>query len=154
MPCLRLSPGLVIFLGLLLNAGCGGDESAPVKIPETVSLSGTVKLDGQPLAGARVVFASTAKGMYNAEGVTNDSGVYELTVTIGSKFVAGAMPGIYNVQISRFVAPDGTPQNSSKPQEFPGRETVPEQYSVPAKSKLQATVAVGRTTQDFDLKSK
>ena len=154
MPRFRLLANFEILLGLLLISGCVEGEPAVVKPSEIVPISGTVKLDGQPLAGARVVFVTSTDKSYNAEGTTNESGVYELTVPIGSKFFAGAIPGIYKVYISRFVAPDGSPQDSSKPQEFPGRETVPMQYSVLSKTKLTATVAIGRTTQDFELKSK
>lgn len=154
MRCLRLSPNFAIFLGLLLISGCGGETLAPVKLPTTVPESGTVKLDGKPLVGARVIFMTTADKSYEAAGVTNDQGVYELSVNIGSQHVVGAAPGNYNVRISRFLAPDGTPQDASKPQEIPGMESIPSRYSDLAVTTLKATVSAAGGTQDFDLKSK
>lgn len=44
----RLAP--IVVLGLLLVAGCGGSDE------DLASVEGTVTLDGQPLAGARVEF--------------------------------------------------------------------------------------------------
>ena len=75
-------------------------------------------------------------------------------ITVGSQSVKGAAPGTYRVRISLFVAPDGTPLDSSKPQEVPGREMVPDQYSSLDKTKLEATIPPAGGTKDFDLKSK
>ena len=154
MKRLRLPPRFTILLGLLLSSGCGGNEPAPVKLPATVPVSGTVKLDGKPLAGAKVIFITTAAKSFGAEGVTNSEGLYELSVSIGSQDAKGAIPGNYNVRISRFLAPDGTPQDTSKPQEIPGMESLPSRYSDSSQTTLTATVPAGGGTLDFDLNSK
>jgi hypothetical protein len=80
--------------------------------PELALVSGTVTLDGQPLAGATVNFRPlppqgemSAKGMGASFGRTDESGKYELSYV---KDVPGAVLGPHRVQIHA-RAPNGRP---------------------------------------------
>lgn len=78
---------------LLLAAGCGsGLDTAPV--------SGTITLNGQPLANASVTFTPAATGLEApaSNGRTDASGNYTLQVTVtGDK---GAVKGMHTVRIA------------------------------------------------------
>ena len=119
--------------GLLLCAGCGSSEK-PLDLAE---VKGTVTLDGQPLAKARVSF-NPEKGP-SSGAVTDDAGNYVLRNKIGKP---GAMIGNHRVEISTDL--DGTNQ--------PKNEKVPPQYN--RATTLKATVAKDPNTINFDLTSK
>ena len=78
-------------------AGCGGGRGdlAPVR--------GTVRLDGQPLAGAQVQFApQDGKGVVSL-GRTDASGNYEMMAT---RIDMGASRGLNHVRITTFEIED------------------------------------------------
>lgn len=85
----RLPLLAVLAAGILAVVGCG--ESSGL-----VSVSGVVKLDGKPLAGATVMFNPKATGARPAIGVTGQDGVFHLTTF---KAKDGALPGEYKVTI-------------------------------------------------------
>ena len=71
---------------------------------ETVDVSGTVYVDGQPVAGATVFFLSNGTGSQgnekpsgNVHGTTDDSGVYQL--------VSRIVPGKYRVVVRGMLNP-------------------------------------------------
>jgi hypothetical protein len=72
-PCL-----MIVGLGLLLVAGCGGGSRGP----KTVNVSGTVYLDGQPVEGVEIEFHGQD---FVGIGMTNAQGAYTL--------VTGCVPG-------------------------------------------------------------
>lgn len=126
----------------LTLAGCG-QGGAPE--PELVPVSGTVTLDGQPLADASVMFGSVARG------ATDASGRYELSR--GDK--KGAPVGEHQVIIDKWVLPDGSLYTGDvSPHEVDAKQLVPVRYSDPGTSELRATVPEGGGTIDFDLKSR
>jgi hypothetical protein len=118
-------------LALLLLAGCGGSgvRSFPV--------SGTVTLDGAPLANALVSFQPISKELNTgpgSTGKTNDRGEYTLEVAGGGH---GAVEGPHKVMIR-----SGDPNVS-----------IPAKYSL--KSELKYEVKPGSNTNvDFKLSSK
>ena len=61
---------------------------------ETCPVSGTVKVDGQPMAGVSIAFTTPASDGRMASGVTNANGVYRLSAP-GGKHDGGAEPGTY-----------------------------------------------------------
>jgi hypothetical protein len=72
-------------------AGCGDGRGA-------VPLSGTVLLDGRPLARATVAFVPEEDGRRPAAGVSDENGRFELTTfTEGD----GALPGGYRVIVTK-----------------------------------------------------
>jgi hypothetical protein len=126
---------LAIGLALLASGGCRGQYSKLAKV------SGTVTLDGQPLADALVLFSPVGGGSQSA-GKTDGSGKYTLVYTRG---VNGAEVGEHSVSISTFV--EGDPENDPPIPEVP--ERVPYRYREP--SELRATINKGSNTIDFAL---
>lgn len=131
----RLS--LVLLLPWL--AGCGNG---------LVSVSGTVRLDGKPVAEAGVVF-HPVEGGAPASGVTDAQGRYQLSA--GSR--PGALAGEYRVTVSK-QRTSGIGENELP---LPGgikiQLLVPQKYGNPQTSPLRATVGRGSANHDFDLSS-
>jgi hypothetical protein len=80
---LTLAAALLTCLG---NLGCGGDDVA--NLPDTVTVKGTVTLDGKPLPAGEIIFDSDAdrENSLTAAGEIKD-GKYTLEVTVGKKEV-------------------------------------------------------------------
>ncbi len=107
---------------VLLTMGCGaGDyDLAPV--------SGTVTLDGKPVAGARVIFEPQRSGQEalsagpGSDGITDDDGRYSLRTTADGQ--RGAVVGNHSVTISTFHAEADRSRDSSRvirKEEIPSR---------------------------------
>ena len=137
---------LPMLVGIL---GCGGSP----KLPDTVPVTGVVTLDGKPLDGALVNFASTSNGV-GAFGLTNEQGEYKLEIMVGRLTKEGAVPGEYKVTISRFVDPEGKRVKMDEPRAIPGRQSVPRRYSDPTETLLMGKVDAAGGKQDFELKGK
>jgi hypothetical protein len=80
-----------VSLGLVVALMCGCSRG-----PRTYSVSGTVKMDGTPLADARVTFSDASQGR-SAVGTTDASGSFVLAYV--NK--VGAPEGNYRVAISK-----------------------------------------------------
>jgi hypothetical protein len=122
---------ILAFCTCVTFAGCSNSNEGFVK--------GTVKAEGQPLAGALVEFYPKAGGGA-ARGRTNADGTYELILSRDNK----ALPiGEYEVRISTAGATEGGDYGK------PSKETLPAKYNVA--SELLTTVNSGRNTIDFEL---
>jgi hypothetical protein len=136
---MRLALGFGI---VLAQIGCGAPEKP---IPEgLVPVTATVTLDGKPVGGANVSLMPTGgQGMY-AGGVTDENGVIEFHTADGQ--AKGAMPGDYQVVVSRLVMPDGStavPTGDKSPLQLEiegAKESLPKPYTDMATSKLKTTV--------------
>jgi len=113
-------------------AGCGG---APEDLPPLGSVEGVVTLDGNPLAGASVLFTPVDAGALSSAR-TDEKGRYELYYGTAAK---GATIGKHQVQISRYGEGDDT------------TDAVPLKYN--AQTTLTAEVQSGKNTINFDLNS-
>lgn len=158
----RLSAAAALLTAtLLLASGCGGKASSG---PDTVSVSGTVTLGGQPLGGATIYFISDG---FTGVAQTADDGTYKLS--------RGAVPGPNKVYVTKieggtfaadpesgmdaeqFRAMQMATQGDAPAQPPPGdmalaREVVPVEYSDPARTTLTFDVpSGGTTTADFKL---
>jgi hypothetical protein len=138
-----LTPSRWAYLVLCLSvlSGCGlGDELG------LASVKGTVKLDGEPLSDARVIFYPVDGGRLSS-ATTDLDGNYELVYVDNQ---TGALPGKHKVYISTFVEADS---DSDDPLTKTGqRESIPAKYN--AQTKLSAELeANGRETVDFGLQS-
>lgn len=121
------------FLSLIV--GCGGTG-------EVQPVSGTVTLDGQPLAGVMVRFTpQTGEKRTTSLGKTDEQGHYELRYT---SQLQGALIGTHMVQV---VNVDGQPEPG-----MPKARKVPKQYDIA--SQLMAEVTSGDNIFDFELYSK
>lgn len=90
----------------LLVGGCGGS------LPAVAPVKGLVTIDGQPLAGATVIFRTSEPvagfGPLVATGKTGDDGRFTLTTRVDARrSLPGAAVGGHRVTVSAFVPPDG-----------------------------------------------
>jgi hypothetical protein len=138
----------IIAVGLLaVLPGCSSG-------PKFVPVSGTVALDGKPLANAVVQFSPAAPpGKIEAAGpgsmaVTNEQGHYALKVIGTDGKTDGAVVGEHRVRIS-MAGPAAASDSPDVP--APRKERLPAQYNT--KSQLTFTVPPGGTdAANFDLK--
>jgi hypothetical protein len=108
-------------LVLLLLTGCGGPPS----------LSGSVTLNGAPLADAIIVLTPEEEGAVLVVGATRADGRFLITPAAGKTIARGK----YKMTISKR---EQTPEQARKM--LPGNETIPERYSHPTKTELTVTV--------------
>jgi hypothetical protein len=135
---------------LLVAAGCG---SKGPNLPPQYPVSGSITIDGKPLAGAGIMFLPRGETRgTGAFGMADAAGKYSLKTDHGGP---GAPEGEYAVTISKVVNRDGTPY-VPKPDvaEAGERETMPGIYSDSMKTVLTAKVPQGGDTINFELKSK
>ena len=131
----------------LLGTGCGGDGLSLEPV------TGIVRYQGRPVAGARVTFMGIASPRA-AVGTTNDAGEFKLTtMTEGD----GAVVGQHQVSVTSFT-PEAIAKLSNAQQEALGRGQKVEGSALPTKyasfetSGLAATVEAGGTNHfTFDL---
>jgi hypothetical protein len=137
----RLGVSAFLLAGAL---GCGSSG--------VVEVTGTVKLNGEPLSGALVTFyPEGATGGLGGSGRTGPDGKYALTAARGGKPI---LPGEYRVVISKFLNPDGSvPDPSAPPIESTASETLPAFYSDRSETKLRATVSRDARSHDFALEN-
>jgi hypothetical protein len=122
---------------LVIAVGCGPGN------PATAPVSGTVKLEGSPLAGATVQFAPTTEPRHTASAVTDASGNYTLR-TFGQ--ADGAVPGPYKVMVTKFedveVGVETEGEHKGEPL-FESKNLVAEKYSMMEQTPLEFTVKAG-----------
>ncbi|MBI1312314.1 carboxypeptidase regulatory-like domain-containing protein [bacterium] len=135
----------MLFLILLLT-GCGGQKPDYGSL-NLVDVSGTVTLDGEPLAGAAVLFESKDQSFSYAE--TDSSGHYLLQF---NSEISGVMPGPKTVRIrSTGLAFEDGSEEPSESDEGDGPERVPARYN--SASELTVTVSESERRFDFELTS-
>jgi len=124
---------------VLVAAGCSqsGDR------PSIGAVTGTVTLDGQPLAGAWVIFYPD--GGRCSGGITDELGKYELLYLDDVK---GAKVGHHKVVISTLMQPVDSPDGVAK------GERVPRNYNSLTSTTLEASVEPRSNIFDFPLESK
>lgn len=158
MRSLKFVSPLTIAVGLLMSiVGCAG-SSGDGYTGERGNVSGTVTLDGQPLAsGCQVLFIAD-KGGYTAGGVIGDGGKYTLVYGGGR----GLPVGDYSIQLAPPLVAEGTApavdptQMAGKLTRKSGKEAAetgpfPTRYSSTSSSELKFKVAPGDNTADFKL---
>lgn len=138
--------GRVLILGVLLLAGCGRSGVVPV--------SGTVTLDGKPLAHATVVFELQSDDKNpgpGSSGTTDANGRYTLHVMTTN--APGALIGKHKVSITAYEgdvegessAPDATTKVNRA-------ALVPPEYNVQTKLTFDVP-SKGSSNANFDLLS-
>jgi len=143
---------LVLIVGLI--AGCNRAPAGPKLEP----VSGTITLDGKPLAAADLIFVpqGDTKGQ-SGVARTDADGKYEL-MTPDRKH-KGVAAGSFRVVINKLVKPDGSdyvPDPNAGPIDTGGfKELLPAVYSDMGQAELEANVPEGGATSlDFKLNSK
>ncbi len=128
----------VFLFGIVLFLGCSD-------APKTGLVSGTVHLDGKPLANALVSFQPVGSQLNpgpGSTGRTNEKGEYSLQVIGGGR---GAIVGKHRVEISCLVDDGKTNPGDDRPS--PRRDRVPPKYNL--NSELTFDVKSGENTADF-----
>lgn len=122
---------LVFAAGLLIaTAGCGATPQDAPAVP-LHPVTGTVNLDGKPIAGAKVVLHAidgSKPGDITPTGVTEENGTFEIS---SYQPKDGAPEGSWSVTVSW---PEILPGGGSDPEY--GRERLPLKYQDPNKSGL------------------
>ena len=147
--CQRLA--LAVLGSVALVCGCNKTVD-----PTLVPVSGTVTVQGQPLANATVTFIpKDGTPGFGGVGKTDAAGKFTL---LGSRDnVPGIPPGEYRVAISKRLMPDGSevPANDNTPPMMsPAKESLAAGYSNPGTTTLTATAQPGGGPFDFALKDK
>lgn len=140
-PGYRIGLGVALLFGLFAT-GCGSGG------PTMGRVSGTVKVDGQPLTKGTVTFIATDSQRPNATGTISSSGTYTLQTTEPGD---GAVVGAYKVAISDV---DSSALNTALPG-MPApvsKSAIPKVYLDANTSGLTANVESGSNTKDFELK--
>ena len=122
----------VITLGLL--AGCGSSDGI-----ELFPVDGELKVNGQPLAGAQIVFHphQSPGDVPPARAQTDASGKFKLT-TLDTH--DGAPAGMYSVTVQYY------PLVQQQDEFVAGRNVLPPKYASPATTDLKVEVAKGRNS--------
>jgi hypothetical protein len=132
-----------LVLALLLFVGACAQNGGPETLPAT----GTVTMNGEPVAGALVVFTpkSSGAGQLAAQAETNDAGQFDLQTYLGGDdYKNGVEPGEYVVTVTKLeVVQDMRRQP---------KHLLPKKYSLPGSSDLTATVDESSSSFQFDLK--
>ncbi len=137
---LQLSRQFAVLAAMLtLCIGCGRTDG-----PELAAVTGTIKLDGQPLAKANIRFIP--ENGSPSFGGTSENGRYKL---LFNQHRAGAMLGKHRVEIE-----PREPETDDHGKPLPGAQVIklPKKYARPGA--LTAEVKPGGNTVDFDLVSK
>ena len=145
----RWMPAATI-LALLLSCGCGGPPRPDYGSLDLCEVHGEVTLDGEPLAGALVLFEAVDRSF--SYGQTDDSGQYRLMFNSEKSGVSKG-PKTVRIWSSRAVpGADEMESDEDDPDARPKQpERVPARYNV--RSALTVTVDEDSQTFDFDLKS-
>lgn len=131
-------------LGMVAALGCNQEPAPDYASLGLAEVSGTIRLDGNPLANANVIFESPDETF--SSGRTNGDGKYSLMfnseqsgVTTGEKVVRIQLGKSFN---------DGEEEAEPLPADS---QELPVSYN--SDSQLTATVKAGIQTVDFDLTS-
>lgn len=134
--------------------GCSG-SGVPGR-PPTHPATGSVSLDGTPVAGATVTLVPQAGG-HAAVAVTDSSGGFRLTTFQAGD---GAVAGTYGVTVEKRVAPGAAAADGAEYQPPTGplpppENVLPAKYASAETSGLTATIESGRpNTVTLDLSAK
>ncbi|HVX60070.1 MAG TPA: hypothetical protein VHC19_05710 [Pirellulales bacterium] len=140
------SVGALAWAGVVLFAGC--ERAALPRAPVTeIPVTGKVTLDGQPLAGAAVVFTSPSLDAFTA--TTKEDGSYQLSTSYGGE---SPCTGLCRVTISKILLPAGVqPLPDTSPWSQGGKESLPAKYSNSGSTELTADVPQQGGVFDFEL---
>ena len=88
----NLAVSILVTVGIVLT-GCSNSSQLP-----TYRVTGTVTLQGKPVAGAAITFVPTGQEGEAASAITDSEGKYALTTWQAGD---GARPGEYRVKVSK-----------------------------------------------------
>ena len=88
----KLALSILVTVGIVLT-GCSNSSQPP-----TYPVTGTVTMQGKPVAGAAITFVPTGNEGEAASAITDSEGKYALTTWQAGD---GARPGEYRVKVSK-----------------------------------------------------
>jgi hypothetical protein len=154
----NLAASILVTVGIVLT-GCPNSSR-----PATYKVTGTVTMQGKPVADAVVTFVPTGTDGEAASAITDSDGKYALTTWRAGD---GARPGEYRVKVSKqesaAVDPSKMVKNltieeeqkiyveNTKPRP-PAKSLVPSKYQDESTSGLSHTVPQGSSTFDIEIK--
>jgi hypothetical protein len=124
---------LTLLAALVFLGGCGGGD-------ETYSVKGQVTYEGQPLQQGTVMFNPTGSELPPVVGRIQSDGSYEVK----------AAPGDYKVVVNATTEVDPNLEPDD-PGYQPPTSLIPEVYSNPLQTPLEATITSGENTVPLDL---
>jgi hypothetical protein len=130
---------------LALASGCGTSEF------ELAPVSGTVTLDGEPVAAARVIFEPQRDGQEafsagpGSDGMTDEAGRYSLRTSVSGD--AGAVIGQHRVTISTYLSEVDRTRDMGR---VVRAEEIPPRYFTPGALSFEVP-AEGTDNADFAL---
>src|SRR5439155_4989622 len=148
----KLALSILVTVRIVLT-GCSNSSR-----PSTYPVTGTVTLQGKPVAGAAITFVPTGSEGEAASAITDPDGKYALTTWQAGD---GARPGEYRVKVSKqeqtTVDPSKMVRNLSIEEEQkiyvekkkappPAKSLVPSKYQDESSSGLSHTVPNGSST--------
>ena len=126
----------VLLLALAGAAGCGSRAAGP----DTIPVTGEVLLEGQPVAGADVVFMPTADSTdaAPAQAVTDAAGRFVVTSVFdqGRISAPGMRPGSYSIEVTQLERAATSASLSRRPSNL-----LPKRYASAASSGFSTKVA-------------
>ncbi len=160
---------------LAAGSGCGG-YGKPDFLGQLAPVAGTVKVNGEPMAGIQVAFVpyqgirgnKADQSVRLATAVTDETGKYILLTPPGGAInqeelhkYTGVLPGKYAATFSCWVLPDGKPWATAteKPERGPvlmgAMEKLPPQLGNPMTTPHVVDIkSEGNFSLDFELKVK
>ncbi len=136
---IQLSLPLVGITFLVGFAGCASDSG-----PATVSVKGTLTIDGEPANNVTITFAPLDSSLPTASGPVSN-GAFELFS--GAQGKAGAVPGKYKVVLTQVANADENPaymESGADPTSAPEQELAfPERYKAAGTSDKEVEVTSG-----------
>ena len=145
---------VLVVLALLIALGCASKDRWQEGRPPIVPAKGVVTHDGQPLAGANIVFLPKT-GTHTAFSTTDEQGKFQLTTFDADD---GAVAGDYDITVTHLVIEnDADPRDPEHlpPLHHAEYSLIPEHYYDRAKSGLTATIpAEGIETLAIELTGK
>ncbi len=133
------------FVMLLMAACCGCSGGGPDDMPDIAPVSGTLTLDGEPIAFAHIIF-SPVDGGQTSEAYSDQSGRY---VLVYKRDIMGAKIGKHKIIVTTYEEPETTDDMKTVggvPERFPAK------YN--QNSTLEFEVQDGDNTHDLALTSK
>jgi hypothetical protein len=129
-------------------AGC---SKVPARTPvQEVPVKGVVKLDGNPLAAAEVMFITQSQGVFTA--ATKEDGSFQLSSSFGGEPVC---KGPCKVTIGKWIMPEGAKlEPNMSPQLQGAKQLLPPRYSDPDATTLAQDVPEAGGDFKFELTSK
>ena len=131
----------IVLIALALTSACGAKSDLDLCPAE-----GTIRFEGQPVAGATVVFTPATKSdesQKDAQSETDENGNFSIQTFDGKTYHPGIRPGDYLVTVTKLELP--------KDMRGQPKHLLPKQYRSTSASTLKATVSTDETRFDFEL---